>query len=156
MTNAERFHKAHATAKQIRKCFSCYRDAFAFALTEVYAMRHETTATEPKWNAIEGRYFAKSDIANWAFRDDQIIRETEKALLVRLAVKYAGGVSIIKDKWLPKSLVKRGLERPVNEDGALDPDFDKFMELCTQVAAGERDLFSASKEYARFTASMYC
>lgn len=156
MTNAERFHKAHATAKQIRSSFSCYRDAFAFALTEVYAMEHETTAAEPKWNAIEGWCFAKSDIANWAFRDDQIIRETEKALLVRLAVKYAGGVSIIKDKWIPKSLVKRGLEKPVNEDGALDPDFDKFMELCTQVAAGERDLFSASKEYARYTAAMYC
>lgn len=156
MTNAERFHRAHAAARQIRKCFSCYQDAFAFALSEVYVMERQTTATEPKWNAIEGWYFAKSDIANWAFRDDQIIRETEKALLVRLAVKYAGGVSIIKDKWIPKSLVKRGLEKPVNEDGALDPDFDKFMDLCEQVTAGERDLFSASKEYARFTAAMYC
>jgi len=151
MTNAERFHRAHAIAKQIRSCFSCYRDAFAFALSEVYAMK-----AEPKWNAIEGWYFAKSDIANWAFRDDQIIRETEKALLVRLAVKYAGGVSIIKDKWIPKSLVKRGLEKPIYEDGALDPDFDVFMDLCAQVSAGDRDLFSASKEFARYTAAMYC
>lgn len=37
MTNSERFHKAHAIAKQIRSCFSCYRDAFGFALSEVYA-----------------------------------------------------------------------------------------------------------------------
>lgn len=37
MTNSERFHKAHAIAKQIRDCFSCYRDAFGFALSEVYA-----------------------------------------------------------------------------------------------------------------------
>lgn len=37
MTNSERFHKAHTIAKQIRSCFSCYRDAFGFALSEVYA-----------------------------------------------------------------------------------------------------------------------
>ena len=37
MTNSERFHKAHAAVKQIRGCFSCYRDAFGFALAEVYA-----------------------------------------------------------------------------------------------------------------------
>lgn len=38
MTNAARFIKAHKTAKQIRACFSAYRDAFAFALREIYAM----------------------------------------------------------------------------------------------------------------------
>lgn len=37
MTNSERFHKAHTIAKQIRSCFSAYRDAFGFALSEVYA-----------------------------------------------------------------------------------------------------------------------
>lgn len=38
MTNSERFIEAHKTAKQIRDCFNRYRDAFAFALTEIYAM----------------------------------------------------------------------------------------------------------------------
>lgn len=38
MTNSERFIEAHKTAKQIRDCFSSYRDAFAFALKEIYAM----------------------------------------------------------------------------------------------------------------------
>ena len=38
MTNSARFIEAHKTAKQIRGCFSAYRDAFAFALTEIYAM----------------------------------------------------------------------------------------------------------------------
>lgn len=37
MTNSERFYKAHAIAKQIRDCFPRYRDAFGFALSEVYA-----------------------------------------------------------------------------------------------------------------------
>lgn len=38
MTNSERFIQAHKTAKQIRSCFSAYRDAFAFALKEIYVM----------------------------------------------------------------------------------------------------------------------
>lgn len=47
MTNSERFIEAHKTAKQIRDCFSSYRGAFAFALTEIYAMeRQEKTAPE--------------------------------------------------------------------------------------------------------------
>lgn len=37
MTNSERFHKAHTAAKHYRSYFACYRDAFAFALAEVYA-----------------------------------------------------------------------------------------------------------------------
>lgn len=47
LNNSERFIKAHKTAKQIRDCFSSYRGAFAFALTEIYAMeRQERTAIE--------------------------------------------------------------------------------------------------------------
>lgn len=37
MTSATRFIEAHKTAKHIRSYFSCYRDAFGFALAEVYA-----------------------------------------------------------------------------------------------------------------------
>ena len=43
MTNSERFTEAHKTAKQTRGCFSTYRDAFAFALKEIYA----TEKTQP-------------------------------------------------------------------------------------------------------------
>mgnify|MGYP007112514903 CR=1 FL=1 len=45
MTNSERFIEAHKTAKQIRDCFSSYRDAFAFALMEIYAME-KTQSTD--------------------------------------------------------------------------------------------------------------
>lgn len=38
MTNSEKFIEAHKTAKQTRSFFSTYRDAFAFALKEIYAM----------------------------------------------------------------------------------------------------------------------
>lgn len=53
MTNAERFHKAHATAKQIRNCFSCYHDAFAFALSEVYAMERNARAEQTTAEKLE-------------------------------------------------------------------------------------------------------
>lgn len=46
MTSSERFTKAHKTAKQIRDCFSTYRDAFAFALKEIYAMEKTQKATD--------------------------------------------------------------------------------------------------------------
>lgn len=53
MTNAERFYKAHATAKQIRNCFSCYRDAFAFALAEVYTMERNAKAERTTAEKLE-------------------------------------------------------------------------------------------------------
>ena len=45
MTNSARFIEAHKTAKQIRSCFGAYRDAFAFALKEIYAME-KTQSTD--------------------------------------------------------------------------------------------------------------
>jgi len=36
MTNSGRFTEAHKTAKQIRDCFSAYREAFTFALKETW------------------------------------------------------------------------------------------------------------------------
>lgn len=41
LNNSERFIIAHKTAKQIRSCFDSYRGAFAFALSEVYAMEKQ-------------------------------------------------------------------------------------------------------------------
>lgn len=47
LNNSERFIIAHQTAKQIRSYFDSYRGAFAYALSEVYAMeRQEKQATE--------------------------------------------------------------------------------------------------------------
>lgn len=46
MTNSEKFHKAHTIAKQIRSCFSCYRDAFGFALSEVYAGERRSMSSD--------------------------------------------------------------------------------------------------------------
>lgn len=48
MTNSERFTKAHKTAKQIRGYFDSYRGAFAFALSEVYAMEKQEALTAEK------------------------------------------------------------------------------------------------------------
>lgn len=49
MTNCEIFCKAHATAKEIRDYFERYRDAFAFALREIYAgLRIEKAETAAK------------------------------------------------------------------------------------------------------------
>ena len=45
MTNSASFIEAHITAKQIRDCFSAYRDAFAFALKEIYTME-KTQSTD--------------------------------------------------------------------------------------------------------------
>lgn len=48
MTNSERFFKAHKTAKETRGFFCSYRDAFSFALREVYAMEKREKTTEEK------------------------------------------------------------------------------------------------------------
>lgn len=46
MTSRERFHKAHAIAKQIRSYFACYRDAFGFALSEAYAQEKKGMSSD--------------------------------------------------------------------------------------------------------------
>ena len=51
LNNSERFIIAHKTAKQIRDCFSAYRDAFAFALSEVYAMEKQGALAAEKTTA---------------------------------------------------------------------------------------------------------
>lgn len=51
MTNSERFIKPHKTAKQIRSYFDSYRGAFAYALSEVYAMEKHGTMVGEKTTA---------------------------------------------------------------------------------------------------------
>lgn len=58
MTNREIFCKAHTIAKEIRGCFERYRDAFAFALCEIYAgLRAEKAeaAAKAAEKTVEGK-----------------------------------------------------------------------------------------------------
>ena len=48
LSNSDRFIIAHKTAKQIRGYFDSYRGAFAFALSEVYAMEKQEALTAEK------------------------------------------------------------------------------------------------------------
>ena len=77
MTNSERFILAHKTAKQIRDCFSSYRGAFAFALTEIYAMeRQERTAAEKttaeKLEALGIYAWERGEMKRYYIKDDQL------------------------------------------------------------------------------------
>lgn len=74
MTNSERFIEAHKTAKQIRSCFSAYRDAFAFALMEIYAMektQKEQTIAE-KLEALGIRAWERGEMKRYYINDDQL------------------------------------------------------------------------------------
>lgn len=51
LNNSERFIIAHKTAKQIRRYFASYRGAFAFALSEVYAMEKQGALAAEKTTA---------------------------------------------------------------------------------------------------------
>lgn len=77
MTNSEKFIQAHKTAKQIRDCFSSYRGAFAFALTEIYAMeRQERTAAEQttaeKLEAIGIDAWERGEMKRYYVNDSQL------------------------------------------------------------------------------------
>lgn len=69
MTKSEMFKKAHATAKQIRDCFECYRDAFAFALRELYAGAHQST--EEKLEAMGIEAWEKGDMKRYYVSEAQ-------------------------------------------------------------------------------------
>lgn len=74
MTNSERFIEAHKTAKQIRACFSAYRDAFAFALKEIYAMektREEKTTAE-KLEALGIRAWERDGMKRYYIDDEKL------------------------------------------------------------------------------------
>lgn len=72
MTNSERFHKAHTIAKQIRDCFSCYRDAFGFALSEVYRGENgmEEKTTEQKLIDLGIRAWERGDMRRYYMDDN--------------------------------------------------------------------------------------
>ena len=145
MTNSERFTEAHKTTKQIRRCFGAYRDAFAFALTEIYAMEktHEEKTTG-EWNTVPDWFQAKSGLSAYAFNNKQIVGETEKALKVRTAVNWGNGLSIIKKVWIPKSVCKRGLhESELGEYGAKPFEYER---IARSIDDGI-DCFEFSREY---------
>lgn len=149
MTNSDRFIQAHKTAKQIHDCFSSYRDAFAFALTEIYAMeRQEKTTGE--WNTVPDWFQAKSGLSAYAFNDKQIVGETEKALKVRTAVNWGNGLSIIKEVWIPRSICKRGLhESELGEYGAKPFEY----EMIARSIDDGTDCFEFSREYISWVKS---
>lgn len=149
MTNSARFIEAHKTAKQIRDCFSAYRDAFAFALMEIYATEKQEKTTG-EWNTVPDWFQAKSGLSAYAFNDKQIVGETEKALKVRTAVNWGNGLSIIKEVWIPKSVCKRGLhESELGEYGAKPFEYDM---IARSIEDG-RDCFEFSREYFRWVKS---
>lgn len=143
MTKSARFIKAHKTAKQTRSYFSTYRDAFAFALTEIYATERQER-TGDTWNTVPDWFQAKSCLSAYAFSDSQIVGETEKALRVRTAVNWGNGLSVIKEIWVPRSICKRGLrESDLGEYGAVP--FEHKM-IVKSIESGT-DCFEFSREY---------
>lgn len=74
LNNSERFIEAHKTAKQIRGCFSTYRDAFAFALMEIYAMEkiHEEKTTAEKLEDLGIAAWERDGMKRYYINDDQL------------------------------------------------------------------------------------
>ena len=94
MTNSERFTEAHKTAKQIRSCFGAYRDAFAFALTEIYAMEKtqpsdSTLATAAAQAAKNVCDFGCIYVGNKIREDYREALRTAKAALDTLTARRA-------------------------------------------------------------------
>jgi hypothetical protein len=77
LSNSERFVIAHKTAKQIRSYFDSYRGAFAYALSEVYAMEKQGTLAAEKSTAekLEGLGIAaweRDGMRRYYINDDQL------------------------------------------------------------------------------------
>lgn len=78
LNNSERFIEAHKTAKQIRGCFSTYRDAFAYALKEVYAMEKQgmlaadEKTTAEKLEALGITTWERDGMKRYYINDDQL------------------------------------------------------------------------------------
>ena len=56
---------------------------------------------------VENWYTRKNWLATDCFIDGQIIRETEKALNVRVPVRMAERIQYVKDLWIPKAACHR-------------------------------------------------
>lgn len=110
-----------------------------------------STKRDPnEWNTIKGWFCAKNDIPFYAFNSAQILEEREKALKVRLEVVWKPGVHVMKDLWIPKSVVTRNVPRPSGY-GAVSGEHNLFMEFHKKINNGEIDKFEASKKFARVT-----
>lgn len=74
LNNSERFVIAHKTAKQIRSYFDSYRGAFAFALSEVYAMEktHEEKTTAEKLENLGITAWERDGMKRYYINDGQL------------------------------------------------------------------------------------
>lgn len=72
MSNREKFQKAHMVAREIRSFFGAYRDAFAFALREIYAQEKADMekTTEQKLIDIGIKAWERGDMRRY-YMDDK-------------------------------------------------------------------------------------
>lgn len=106
MTNSERFIEAHKTAKQTRGCFSTYRDAFTFALMEIYAMQNALRKALADLGTVDDRIEMKFIIgqfyAGYADKD-----EVARGIIVQLRLHRAAqhrhywALAANKELWKP-------------------------------------------------------
>lgn len=102
MTNSERFIEAHKTAKQIRDCFSSYRDAFAFALKEIYTM--EKTQPSDSTLATAAAQAAKNVCAfDCAYAGNKVREDYREALRTAKAALDALNARRLEIRALPKA-----------------------------------------------------
>jgi hypothetical protein len=104
MTNSARFIEAHKTAKQIRDCFDSYRGAFAFALTEIYAMERQEKK-ENRWETAFKAAFEAAEKDADALKIDGEARATYVCSNVRsrLSITACFDLATVKDRmgWDP-------------------------------------------------------
>lgn len=144
------FKTAHQMAKELKAANShfTYRECFSIALKEAWTMKETTTYIIPDWfagkNSITCVHFEGGECTpEYAFESCQIKGESEKALKVRLAVDWRGGCSILKEMWIPKSIIKSTNKQIKNNDNCV-------RDYC------EGDCFEMSKAFSRNFSRAYC
>lgn len=145
------FKKAHEMAKALKaETGMDYRTCFSISLKKAWTMmkaNETTTYIIPDWfaekNALGTIIFDGEIAPSYAFESSQIKAESEKALKVRLAVCWKGGVDILKEIWIPKSVLSTTTKTIARKAA----DVRNYL---------EGDCFEQSKKFASLCASCYC
>lgn len=155
MTNSTIFKKAHILAKAIKAENAWdYRSSFSAALRIIYAQirrdaeaKAEAASKAETFYMIADWFFKKGTTSAQAFSSRQIVGGSEKAVKIRTSVQW-GGTDILKEIWLPRSVVREVSAEEAADWMAYDVDFI--------IRSIDADCFAASKKYAQAVAYEFC
>lgn len=151
MTKSELFKSAHKDAKEIKAASPdlTYRDCFAVALKEAYH------AEDSEFLEIAGWFSAKNGIAANVFSKRQIVSTSDKALKIRTAKIWGNGLQIVKEIWVPKSVVNPTTRLTFTDDA--DGIHSRLPENWEWIVASmSEDCFDFSQKYVKAMARSYC